>query len=496
MLPPNAPVEWNDRETLWNAVEAAEIQKDSRLAREFNAALPIELDLPEWKMLLTTFIHEQFVSQGMCADVVIHNPGDEHNPHAHIMLTVRPLKENGEWASKTEKEYLCVRDGEERGFTATEFKEAKLAGWEKQYPYIVGDQKIYMTAAEGEDRHLKRASKYPKCTRYGRQNPIAERWNSEEQFVTWRAAWADAVNAALERNYIYDRVDHRSNADRGIEDRTTIHEGVIARALERKGVYSDRCELNRQIKEENQKKRAIKAEIKWLEQQARNDEEALAAALEQSEALLIGLRYQILSVSRDETEMKRELERLSPALTEYHSVMKQLKPMVRKKAALRKELDTCVPFQLIRKNQLNKQIDELEYKMEPYIAARANLLRKLGCKDDKAVTALEPKLDEMRRTVVQLTHRNNVLNKQYDDASQHHKTILERVTPENRARIEAQREMVRKNKREDMKNDLMRNGYGTFDPSVMEQAVKITEESIRKVTGQRNTRNRFRGYER
>ncbi len=124
MLPPNAPAAWNDRETLWNAVEVSETQKDSRLAREFNVALPIELDLSEWKAILTQFVQAQFVNKGMCADIAIHNPGDEHNPHAHIILTVRPLKENGEWANKTEKEYLCVRDGEERGFTTTEFKEA------------------------------------------------------------------------------------------------------------------------------------------------------------------------------------------------------------------------------------------------------------------------------------------------------------------------------------------------------------------------------------
>lgn len=90
------------------------------------------------------------------------------------MLTVRPLKENGEWANKTEKEYLCIRDGEEREFTAAEFKKAKLLGWDKQYQCFSGNKKGYLTAAEGEDRHLKRASKYPKCTKFGRQNPISE----------------------------------------------------------------------------------------------------------------------------------------------------------------------------------------------------------------------------------------------------------------------------------------------------------------------------------
>lgn len=66
----------------------------------------------------------QFVSDGMCADAAIHDT-DGHNPHAHILLTVRPLDERGKWQYKTEKEYLCMKNGEERGFTAAEFKAHK-----------------------------------------------------------------------------------------------------------------------------------------------------------------------------------------------------------------------------------------------------------------------------------------------------------------------------------------------------------------------------------
>ena len=122
-LPENAPTEWQDRSVLWNAVEESEKTKDSRLAREFVVALPIELNKSEWQKLLTEFIQEQFVSDGMCADVAIHDPHPPgHNPHAHIMLTVRPLDEQGKWQHKTEKKYLCVRNGEEKGFIATDRK--------------------------------------------------------------------------------------------------------------------------------------------------------------------------------------------------------------------------------------------------------------------------------------------------------------------------------------------------------------------------------------
>lgn len=132
-LPEYAPRKWQNREKLWNAVEETETAKDSRLAREFVVALPIELSREEQIELLQEFIIEQFVSDGMCADAAIHDT-DGQNPHAHILLTVRPLDEQGRWQYKTEKEYLCVRNGEEQGFTAAEFNAAQADGWEKQYP--------------------------------------------------------------------------------------------------------------------------------------------------------------------------------------------------------------------------------------------------------------------------------------------------------------------------------------------------------------------------
>ena len=232
-LPDCAPSEWQERGALWNAVEENEKAKDSRLAREFVPALPVELTPEQWKELLSDFIQGSFVSDGMCADVAVHDPDPPgHNPHAHILLTVRPLNPDGSWQYKTEKEYLCVRNGEERGFTAAEFK-AEANGYE-------------------------RGSKHPKSTKYGRQNPISERWNSDEQLVLWREAWANAVNRFLERYGFDERVDHRSNAARGLDEQPTVHEGVIARALEKKGIVSDRCELNRQIKRDNALLRELK----------------------------------------------------------------------------------------------------------------------------------------------------------------------------------------------------------------------------------------------
>ena len=301
-LPDMASAEWVDREVLWNAVEEAEKTKDSRLAREFVVALPVELGRDEWIALLTDFIQSNFVTEGMCADVCIHDT-DGHNPHAHIMLTVRPLTKDGKWQHKTEKEYLCVRDGGERGFTATEFKSVQSQGWEKQYQYKVGKKKIYMTPSQAEVQGYERISKYPKSTKYGRQNPISERWNSEDQLALWRVAWADVTNRFLEWAGVQERVDHRSHADRGLDEQPTIHEGAAARALEQKGIISDRCELNRQIKADNALLRELKSLVKKLMDAVKNTVPALAEAMEAVRQKMIILRYRFLHTKSEKTRV-------------------------------------------------------------------------------------------------------------------------------------------------------------------------------------------------
>ena len=95
-LPQYAPEEWKDRQLLWEAVESVEKTKDSRLARELVVALPSELSLDDWKGMLERFVREQGIDLGMCADVNIHDPYPPgHNPHSHILFTVRSLDEHG-----------------------------------------------------------------------------------------------------------------------------------------------------------------------------------------------------------------------------------------------------------------------------------------------------------------------------------------------------------------------------------------------------------------
>ena len=189
------------------------------------------------------------------------------------------------------RNYLCVRNGEERGFTAAEFKIAQAEGWEKQYQYKVGKKKTYLPPSEAEG--LERVSKHPKATRYGRQNPITARWNSKEQVVAWRAAWADAINRTLERKGVEQRVDHRSHAERRIDEKPTVHEGASARRMEQMDFVADRCELNREIRADNALIRELKALIAKLVKAVRMTLAEITRAMEQARQDIIVLTYGI-----------------------------------------------------------------------------------------------------------------------------------------------------------------------------------------------------------
>ena len=423
-LPDMAPAEWADREILWNAVEEVEKTKDSRLAREFVVALPVELSRDERITLLTDFLQANFVAEGMCADVCIHDT-DGHNPHAHIMLTVRPLTKDGKWQHKTEKEYLCVRDDVEQGFTAAEFKLAQSEGWEKQYQYKVGKKKVYMTPSQAEVQGYERISKYPKSTKYGRQNLISARWNSEEQLTLWRAAWANVTNCFLERAWVQERVDHRSHVERGLDEQPTIHEGVGARVLEQKGIISDRCELNRQIKADNALLRELKSLVKKLMDAVKNTVPAIAEAMETVRQKMIVFRYQLLHIGAGKKHFSDTLQVVQPDIKRYENIVKQLKAKIKERRVLLEEKKTIPALQVFRHRELAQKIAGLTEDIEELKSEKALLLNQFNCADDHGmgeikqhIASMESSFETLNEQEKKYTAELNVALAQYTELQQ------------------------------------------------------------------------------
>ena len=117
MLPSHAPPKYADREQLWNAVEAVENQWNSQLARRFVLALPREVPEELYPQMVQDYCNQFFVSKGMIVDFAIHDPKPPgHNPHCHVMLTMRAMDEHGKWLPKARKVYDLTRTVSVSGF--------------------------------------------------------------------------------------------------------------------------------------------------------------------------------------------------------------------------------------------------------------------------------------------------------------------------------------------------------------------------------------------
>ena len=400
-LPPNAPPEWKDRAVLWNAVEAAEKTKDSRLARELIVALPVEFaeELNTW--LIDDFIENECVSKGMCADVCYHDT-DGHNPHAHILLTVRPLNKDGTWQAKTQKEYLCVRNGEECGFTASEYRAAERDGWEKQYLYKVGEKKKYLPPSQAEG--LERVNKYPKATRYGRQNPISERWNSEEQLQAWRKAWAYYINRELDSCELPQRVDHRSFAKRGIRHQPTVHEGVIAVAVERKGLTADRRYMNRQIREDNQLVNDLLQTIEYLAKTVGLLIAKVAGALESLRVDMLVLTYKTRNNRGELNRSRHRLKDKRDDLTRYKTVIAEIPKKNEEIDAVQRSIKRTPSFMKNKHKELSAKFYGLSEDIGEMYTEKHNIEFRLKCSEndiprlDADVANLESYISELQKT--------------------------------------------------------------------------------------------------
>ena len=397
-------------------MESAEKTKDSRLARQLIVALPVELGRDDWLLLLRGFIHTECVDKGMCADFAIHDP-DGHNPHAHIMLTMRPLDAHGKWQSKTQKEYLCRKADGERGFTAQEFLQAKEDGWEKQYKYknAAGVSAWLTPTQAAREPGWERCSKQPKAAKFGRQNPLCARWNSPEQLLDWREVWADAVNSALEEKQQSARVTHLSHAALGLDEQPTVHEGSQARKLELQGIKADRCELNRQIRADNKLLWELKAQLAKLSKAVENTVEHIAETLERLRSSLIMLQYRLLVNHKQADTWKRQVNYYRPILQDYHAVTQQLADKKSEQEQLQTNRNAVPLLQIVQRRQLAEQIATLTEEIEELRSRQAMILRNLDCKNNGEAQRFDSYVDKLEEMQEKLVAQREYLAQQFSD---------------------------------------------------------------------------------
>lgn len=250
MLPQNAPKEFENRETLWNEIEKIEKSKNSQLARSFEVGLQTEFTLEENIKLIRSYVKNNFIDKGMCADICIHDKGDG-NPHAHVMLTMRKLDEQGKFLPKAQKEYLC-RDtsGKEKYLSAKELKENK--NFEKVFRCRDKNKHENLTSSQLKKEEYKNYKKISKDA-IDRKIDMCADWNNKNNVELWREDWAKVNNELFKEKGLDIRIDHRSYERQELDMVPTIHEGYGARLRVKRGKESDRVDINKYIKSINEK---------------------------------------------------------------------------------------------------------------------------------------------------------------------------------------------------------------------------------------------------
>ena len=260
MLPANAPPEYADRQVLWNSAEEVEKQWNSQLARRFVLTFPREVPLEHYPQMVQEYCMEHFVSKGMCCDFAIHDPDPPgHNPHCHVMLTMRAMDEHGKWLAKSRKVYDLDENGERIRLPSGSWKSHKedTVDWNEQY--------------HGEE---------------------------------WRHGWEVVQNRYLEMVGSPERVDLRSYARQGLDIVPTVHEGAAVRQMEKRGIQTNIGNLNREIRAANSLMKSIRQLIQnlkgWITELGEKRKELLAQKAAEEATLLPNLLMKYMEIRKEE----------------------------------------------------------------------------------------------------------------------------------------------------------------------------------------------------
>ena len=327
MLPDNAPREYADRNTLWNAVEWSETNWNAQMARKLHITLPRELSMDDNLKLIREYVQDQFVSQGMIADIAIHDPDPpNHNPHAHVMLTMRALDEQGHWLPKCHREYVLDENGD------------RIKGENGKWKF----RKVFTTD-----------------------------WDNRDNAEKWRQAWEDIQNRYLEAADRPERISMKSYERQGIDQIPTVHMGPAVTAMERRGIETNIGNLNREIKKTNALIAAIKRAIRKIKEWITEVKEAIIEIdMQPKEVLLVDLLIQRFN------ERKEERRETFSSYGQQRGSVKDLQRLAEITAYMREKNVLSVA-------DLDSRIEEISAAAQPTrdqikaVTAKINTLRKL-----------------------------------------------------------------------------------------------------------------------
>lgn len=315
LLPDHAPREYLDHSVLWNSVEKVEKHAKAQLCRLNKYSLPNWMSYELADKFVQDFIKRNFVSKGMCAEYAIHdsvNEKGERNLHVHILLTMRPILENGEWGEKSRKVYKYDKDG---------------------------------------NKIKKKNGRYD-CT-----TEKTTDWDDKGNAKKWRQDLVDSINKVAEEIGIEDeRWEWRSFKERGLDIKPTIHLGEKATALERKGIHTEKGDYNREVRYLNS------LIVKTVELTKEKAEKAVTEVKQAASTAVQKIKNEILDVIRAVAERNYNRLKLPVTLGKYIRLFQD-----RENLHSREAMERLVhAMGWITFDEMNKYWEQEESKYEEY----------------------------------------------------------------------------------------------------------------------------------
>ena len=250
-------------------------------------------------------------------------------------------------------------------------------------------------------------------------------------------------NRYLERAGREERIDHRSNAARGLDEQPTTHEGVTARALERKGMIADRCEINRQIKADNALLRELKAEIKKLTALVARTVPAIAEGLEKLRSRVLIFCYQLSHIRSGKAHIQKSLAVWKPELEHYTGLVQQIKEKSKERKTLVAEKKALPIYHVKRHKALAVRIAELTEDLEELRSEKALLLQKFEYAEDAGTEAFRKDIATMEAGLKKLEAQEQKYSAELDKALSEYAELKAQAAELDPVELYAARQAIR-----------------------------------------------------
>ena len=255
--------------------------------------------------------------------------------------------------------------------------------------------------------------------------------------------------------------------------RHTIHEGVVARAMEKKGIISGRCELNRQIKADNALLRELRGQVKKMAQAVKSTLPALAEAMKNLRKNLLLFCYQLGYLRKGKEHLNASLNTLRPALLQYHQLAKDIRDKTKERRSLPSEKKVLSAVHVFRHRELAAKIAALTEDLEELRSEKNLLLASLAYTEEDAADKFPKDIAAMEQSLKRLEEQEQKYSAELDAALTEYAELQEQAQSVDPVQLYEAKQAIRPDKEQEAESRAQEVYGEKYNPLLMFDSKKV-----------------------